>query len=636
MAKSQGVCAFHPLREAVVWGGSLLRDMDESTRRRRRLDLMVRMALAARGLTRRELAARIGRDPSNLIGVRALPKIDVAKGLARVLGWPVDAVAEVLLLSDSGAGDPSDGGPPDASRGGADPDSAGLCGQGSDGGIGEGCDRRTEPGTGAGTRVGSGTGNGAGTGAGTGTGTGTGTGIGTGIGTGFGPGNGAGADTGFGTDPAGDGCPEGGCRRRPGRSGPGRDARRSAECVDDIAELLAEVAELQLAGWHAGAAQRLSEHLERSAATSVRLPLEDVVSVLAACRLWSGAPLEALALLAGATGCSMGSGRGADVVTADGPETARAGRAHGSNGRSQPLRCGRTAAASKGAGKELAAAAVEALALAELALHRLVCPGAARLAVGLARELCTPTSIRVAAPSLRAMGLRPQRLGPMLAGVDAALEAIEAGGGLDPAMARCREALINGPEPSLVRVAHEALAIGRWFCTGAMPGDDRSPGSRDARQPQRTAKSLRARLTAPDREVTDWAVHDRIGAAMPALRAIVDRLDDWPLRRRWFWLEHARRRAAQLEHGGEHGGLAPWVVRAADLEMVAGLIARYPDEASAAWEMLDTARLPSRECRTQPLAAGGGWSGVDRTGRRVEDRRPVGTTKAGRRSGITG
>jgi hypothetical protein len=74
--------------------------MIRDEQRRTRLELIVRMAQAAGGMTRRDVALRVGRDPSNLVGARGLPKIDVAHALARALGWSVDGLVELLLDSD--------------------------------------------------------------------------------------------------------------------------------------------------------------------------------------------------------------------------------------------------------------------------------------------------------------------------------------------------------------------------------------------------------------------------------------------------------------------------------------------------------------------------------------------------------
>ncbi|HMN95668.1 MAG TPA: helix-turn-helix transcriptional regulator [Phycisphaerales bacterium] len=70
---------------------------------------MLRLAQRERGWTRRELAAALGRDPSNLAGRLSasrigLPKVDVAWRLAELLGWSIDDVLGPLCAPlDRGA-----------------------------------------------------------------------------------------------------------------------------------------------------------------------------------------------------------------------------------------------------------------------------------------------------------------------------------------------------------------------------------------------------------------------------------------------------------------------------------------------------------------------------------------------------
>lgn len=78
--------------------------------RRRRLVTLLGLAQRVRSWTRRDLAAALGRDPSNLLSATGLPKIDVACRLADVLQWPrghlLDAVVNVPVRPRR-RGDPS-------------------------------------------------------------------------------------------------------------------------------------------------------------------------------------------------------------------------------------------------------------------------------------------------------------------------------------------------------------------------------------------------------------------------------------------------------------------------------------------------------------------------------------------------
>jgi hypothetical protein len=70
--------------------------VDAATRRRRRLEQLLRLALAYRDCSRKELARVLGRDPTKLVPGTGIPKLDLVVELAGVLDWPVGEVASYL------------------------------------------------------------------------------------------------------------------------------------------------------------------------------------------------------------------------------------------------------------------------------------------------------------------------------------------------------------------------------------------------------------------------------------------------------------------------------------------------------------------------------------------------------------
>jgi hypothetical protein len=70
--------------------------MDAATRRRRRLERLLRLALAYKDCSRKELARVLGRDPTKLVPGTGIPKLDLVVELAGVLDWPVGDVVSYL------------------------------------------------------------------------------------------------------------------------------------------------------------------------------------------------------------------------------------------------------------------------------------------------------------------------------------------------------------------------------------------------------------------------------------------------------------------------------------------------------------------------------------------------------------
>jgi len=64
--------------------------------RRRRIEQLIDLAQAYCDCTRKELARRLGRDPTKLIPGTGVPKLDVVVELASVLDWPIGDVVEHL------------------------------------------------------------------------------------------------------------------------------------------------------------------------------------------------------------------------------------------------------------------------------------------------------------------------------------------------------------------------------------------------------------------------------------------------------------------------------------------------------------------------------------------------------------
>jgi hypothetical protein len=61
------------------------------------------LAVTYRGWSRRELAKALGRDASSVTAVNGNPKLDIVARLAKVLDWPVGAVAETILGEETPA-----------------------------------------------------------------------------------------------------------------------------------------------------------------------------------------------------------------------------------------------------------------------------------------------------------------------------------------------------------------------------------------------------------------------------------------------------------------------------------------------------------------------------------------------------
>ena len=66
------------------------------SRRKKRLEQLLSLALAYRDCTRKELARTLGRDPTKLVPGTGIPKLDVVVELAGVLEWPVGDVVDYL------------------------------------------------------------------------------------------------------------------------------------------------------------------------------------------------------------------------------------------------------------------------------------------------------------------------------------------------------------------------------------------------------------------------------------------------------------------------------------------------------------------------------------------------------------
>jgi hypothetical protein len=81
------------------------RALDEATLRRRRLEQLLRLALAYKDCSRKELARVLGRDPTKLVPGTGIPKLDLVVQLAGVLDWPVGDVVSFLWRNHA---DPAD------------------------------------------------------------------------------------------------------------------------------------------------------------------------------------------------------------------------------------------------------------------------------------------------------------------------------------------------------------------------------------------------------------------------------------------------------------------------------------------------------------------------------------------------
>jgi hypothetical protein len=70
--------------------------LDASGRRRKRLEQLLRLALAYKDCSRKELARVLGRDPTKLVPGSGMPKLDLVVELSGVLDWPVNDVVSFL------------------------------------------------------------------------------------------------------------------------------------------------------------------------------------------------------------------------------------------------------------------------------------------------------------------------------------------------------------------------------------------------------------------------------------------------------------------------------------------------------------------------------------------------------------
>jgi hypothetical protein len=80
-------------------GKTVTRSLDASARRRKRLEQLLRLALAYKDCSRKELAQVLGRDPTKLVPGTGIPKLDLVVELAEVLDWPVGEVISYLWNS---------------------------------------------------------------------------------------------------------------------------------------------------------------------------------------------------------------------------------------------------------------------------------------------------------------------------------------------------------------------------------------------------------------------------------------------------------------------------------------------------------------------------------------------------------
>lgn len=83
--------------------------MNPMTVRRRRLEQLLDLAQAYKGCSRKDLAKRLGRDPTKLVPGTGIPKLDLVVELAGVLDWPVGDVAGFLWSRGPDHADAADG-----------------------------------------------------------------------------------------------------------------------------------------------------------------------------------------------------------------------------------------------------------------------------------------------------------------------------------------------------------------------------------------------------------------------------------------------------------------------------------------------------------------------------------------------
>jgi len=74
--------------------------------RKQRLELLLDLAATYRGITRRELAGSLDRDPSRIVPESGVPKIDLVVHLAGILDWTAQQVLEFIWVVEPAASPP--------------------------------------------------------------------------------------------------------------------------------------------------------------------------------------------------------------------------------------------------------------------------------------------------------------------------------------------------------------------------------------------------------------------------------------------------------------------------------------------------------------------------------------------------
>jgi hypothetical protein len=74
-----------------------MHEQSPTQRKKENQKRLLDLAVTYRGWSRRELAKALGRDASSVTAVNGNPKLDIVARLAKVLDWPVGAVAETIL-----------------------------------------------------------------------------------------------------------------------------------------------------------------------------------------------------------------------------------------------------------------------------------------------------------------------------------------------------------------------------------------------------------------------------------------------------------------------------------------------------------------------------------------------------------
>lgn len=253
---------------------------------------------------------------------------------------------------------------------------------------------------------------------------------------------------------------------------------------------------------------------------------------------------------------------------------------------------GPTGSFSSGPGRSVVGHVLAALALSELASHRAVEAVSARRATHLALEGCSSQELGRWRPLFEAAGLRPHRVVPMLEGLLLALPLLEGAGCPWELLDAWTPRLATDRDAVLVQSVHVCLFGLHVLLVGA-----RTTGAGQ--------ESPVGGMTGPDRGLRDRSTCNelavRCARVMSPLRAAVERLGEWPLRRRWFALDQRCRLAGS---GRDRGSMAApaRLLRPEDLALCAGLVARYPDERYRILRMLASSRPPSG---ARPVSLGG-------------------------------